>query len=170
MDVEIIYSKRRTVSLSVKDGRVILRAPKGTPKRLLLDFVREKESWVRDRLERQRKKQALEESLTEDDIKLLKKQAREYLGSKLDEYSKITGLKYSRMKITSARGRFGSCSSRGTICFSYRRMLYPEAAREYVVLHELCHLVYMNHSRDFYALLSRYMPDYKSRRAMLKMR
>ena len=47
-------------------------------------------------------------------------------------------------------------------------MLYPEAAREYVVVHELCHLVYMNHSKDFYALLAKILPDYKERRALLK--
>ncbi len=170
MEIEIIYSKRRTVTLSVKDGKVVLRAPKGTSRKLLLDFVKEKEKWINDCLQRQHRKKMLEESLTDEDIKLLKKQARVILRQKLDEYSKITGLKYGRMKITSAKGRFGSCSSTGTICFSYRLMLYPEEARDYVVLHELCHLVHMNHSADFYALVARYMPDYKRRRAMLKMK
>lgn len=47
-------------------------------------------------------------------------------------------------------------------------MLYPEAARDYVVVHELSHLVYMNHSKDFYRLIERYMPDYKERRKLLK--
>ena len=78
------------------------------------------------------------------------------------------GLKYSRITITSAETRFGSCSSKGNISYSYRLMLYPEAAREYVVVHELAHLLEMNHSKKFYAIVERYLPDYKERRRMLK--
>jgi predicted metal-dependent hydrolase len=47
-------------------------------------------------------------------------------------------------------------------------MLYPEAAREYVVVHELAHLIEMNHSKKFYAIVEKYLPDYKERRRMLK--
>jgi predicted metal-dependent hydrolase len=47
-------------------------------------------------------------------------------------------------------------------------MLYPEAAREYVVVHELAHLCEMNHSARFYAIIERYMPDYKERKKLLK--
>ena len=77
------------------------------------------------------------------------------------------GLKYGRIKITSAKRRLGSCNTNAVICFSYRLMLYPEAAREYVVVHELAHLKYMNHSRDFYELVKQYMPDYKERKRLL---
>jgi len=77
-------------------------------------------------------------------------------------------LKYGRITITSAKTRFGSCSSKGNISYSYKLMLYPEAAREYVVVHELAHLVEMNHSKRFYSLVERYLPDYKERRKLLK--
>ena len=78
------------------------------------------------------------------------------------------GLKYSRITITGAKTRFGSCSSKGNISFSYRLMLYPEAAREYVVIHELAHLLEMNHSKRFYAIIEKYIPDYKERKKLLK--
>ena len=77
-------------------------------------------------------------------------------------------LSYGRITITSAKTRFGSCSSQGNISFSYRLMLYPIEAREYVVVHELAHLLEMNHSKRFYAIVERYMPDYKERRKKLK--
>jgi predicted metal-dependent hydrolase len=80
----------------------------------------------------------------------------------------IPDVKYSKVSITGAKTRFGSCSSSGNLCFSYRLMLYPNEAIEYVVLHELCHRVYMNHSKDFYDLIKRYMPDYKEREKLLK--
>jgi len=78
-------------------------------------------------------------------------------------------LKHGRITITSAKTRFGSCSSKGNISYSYRLMLYPEAAREYVVVHELAHLLEMNHSKRFYAIIEKYLPDYKERKKLLKL-
>ena len=116
----------------------------------------------------QKKKESLTSGLTEDDIKDLKKKAKVYLKEKTDYYAEIMGLKYGRITITSAQKRFGSCSSDGNISYSYRLMLYPEAAREYVVVHELAHLKEMNHSSKFYAIIARVLPDYKIRKRLLK--
>ena len=78
------------------------------------------------------------------------------------------GVDYGHISITSAKTRFGSCSSKGNIAFSYRLMLYPEAAVDYVVVHELAHRKEMNHSRAFYKLIEEILPDYKQRRKLLK--
>ena len=107
-------------------------------------------------------------ALTDEKIAELKRSARTYLEAKTKYFANIMGLKYGRITITSAKTRFGSCSSKGNISYSYLLMTYPEAAREYVVVHELAHLVHMNHSAAFYALVERYMPDYKARRKLLK--
>lgn len=72
------------------------------------------------------------------------------------------------LKITSARTRFGSCSGKNSICFSWRLMDYPELAIDYVVVHELAHIVHKNHGPQFWALVERYLPDYRARRAMLR--
>ena len=77
------------------------------------------------------------------------------------------GAKYQRLTITGAKTRFGSCSSKGNISFSFRLMLYPEPAREYVVVHELAHLFEMNHSKQFYQIVEKYIPDYKERKKLL---
>ena len=77
--------------------------------------------------------------------------------------SALTGI-----RITSARTRFGSCSGKNSLCFSWRLMEYPEEAIDYVVVHELAHLRYMNHGAEFYALIARYLPDWKTRRALLR--
>ena len=74
----------------------------------------------------------------------------------------------TQVRITGARTRFGSCSSQGHICFSWRLMQYPPEAIDYVVVHELAHLRYMNHGAEFYALIARYLPDWKARRALLR--
>ena len=70
--------------------------------------------------------------------------------------------------ITGAEKRFGSCSARNSICFSWRLMQYPDEAVDYVVVHELAHIQEKNHGRAFYALVGRYMPDWRERRALLK--
>ena len=78
------------------------------------------------------------------------------------------GLKYGRIAITSAKTRFGSCSSKGNLSFSYLLMLYPDSAIDYVVVHELAHLKEMNHSPRFYKIIEEVLPDYKERKKLLK--
>ena len=167
-NIEIIRSDRRTLSASVKSGKLIVRAPRKLSEKKIFDFLKKHEAWIEKNLEKSKEKEEKLESLSAEQIKELKKRAKEFLTRKTEEYSKIMGLKYGRIKITSAKTRFGSCSSDKNICFSYRLMMCPETFREYVVVHELCHLVHMNHSPKFYALLEKYLPDYKERKRRLK--
>ena len=168
MKYDIVFSKRRTVSLSIKNGELTVRAPYGTSDKRIAEILLKHEKWIKNNLEKSLRKEEKFAHLSEEEIKNLKKEAKKYFDFKTKEFSEIMGLKYGRITITSAKTRFGSCSSKKNIAFSYRLMLYPEAAREYVVVHELCHLVHMNHSKNFYQLLMRYLPDYKERRRLLK--
>lgn len=168
MEYTIIYSNRKTLSLTVKDASVIVRSPYGLGRSVIESFVKSHEKWIYEKLEIQRKRKEKFSEISPTDVARLKVEAKKYFEEKTRAYSDIMGLKYGRIKITSAKTRFGSCNSNGTVCFSYRLMLYPEAAREYVIVHELSHLVYMNHSRDFYKLVEQYMPDYKERKRLLK--
>ena len=168
MEYEIIRSERKTVAISIKNGKVILRAPKRLKDKDAEKIIKEHESWINKKLLEHQKREEKKVQLSESEIACLKREARAYFQAKTDMYSKIMNLKYGRITITSAKTRFGSCSSKGNISFSYRLMLYPEAAREYVVVHELAHLVQMNHSKKFYAIVERYMPDYKDRKKQLK--
>ena len=81
----------------------------------------------------------------------------------------IMGVTPASVKITSARTRFGSCSGKNGICFSLYLMQYPEAAIDYVVVHELAHIRRHDHSPAFYAEVARVLPDYKERMKLLKM-
>ena len=108
-----------------------------------------------DKIRAQRKIKALEAKIA--------------LTAKTAYYAKIMGLSYGRITITSAKTRFGSCSSKGNISFSYLLMLYPDEAIDYVVVHELAHLVEMNHSSAFYKIVENILPDYKNRQKLLKL-
>ena len=168
MDYKIIYSKRKTVALSIVDCELVVKAPLKTPKKTIEQLIVKHEKWIEKHLQLQAKKRELADSLSAEDIKRLKKDAKKYFFEKTEYYASLMGLKYSRISITSAMKRFGSCSSKGNICFSYRLMCYPEPAREYVIVHELAHLKMMNHSKEFYSIIESVLPDYKERKRFLK--
>ena len=168
LDYTVVYSARKTISISVDDCIVTVKAPIGTSDKTIREVVDKYSGWIEKNLDVQKKRKTLTEGLTPDDIKRLKKEAKKYLKDKTERFANIMGLKYGRITITSAQKRFGSCSSAGNISYSYRIMLYPEAAREYVVVHELAHLKEMNHSKAFYDIIEKILPDYKRRKRMLK--
>lgn len=72
------------------------------------------------------------------------------------------------LKITSATTRWGSCSGKNALCFSYRLAMCEKSAIEYVVVHELCHILHKNHSKAFWQAVARYYPEYRSARKYLK--
>lgn len=168
MEYKVIYSRRKTIAISIVDCGVVVKAPIGTGDKTLREVVAKHSQWIAKAMEKQAKKQALYKALTDEDIKLLKKAAKKYFMEKTAYYAKIMGIDYGRITITSAKTRFGSCSSLGNIAYSYRLMLYPEPAREYVVVHELAHRKQMNHSAKFYAIIESVLPDYKTRKRLLK--
>ena len=104
---------------------------------------------------------------TEDRAALIA-QAKEYLPQRTAHWSTVMGLVPAGIKITSARTRFGSCSGKNSICFSWRLMLYPPEAIDYVIVHELAHIRHHDHSPAFYALIAQYLPDWKARMKLLK--
>lgn len=169
LDYKVIYSVRRTVTLTFdKDGSLLLRAPIGTSKKRLDTIVREHAAWIEKHKIRAEKRNQADEALTEEDIAALKKQAKERLIPLTEYYAALLGVSFGKITITSAKTRFGSCSSAGNIAYSCRLMRYPQKAQEYVVVHELCHRFYMNHSAAFYKKIESILPDYKKRRALLK--
>lgn len=167
-EYRLIRSKRRTLALQIKDGELTVRAPEGLEKSRIDDFVRRKEPWIRTHIAIQEERSRLHPEPDEAQRQRLRSMAEEILPQRVEHFGKITGLRPKQIRINQAKTRFGSCSSKGNICFSWRLMEYPPEAIDYVVLHELCHLRFMDHSANFYALVEQYMPDWKRRREMLK--
>lgn len=110
-----------------------------------------------------------------DETKILKKlkewvrtQASNYLRERLDYFSQHTGLIYTGMQCRWQRTCWGSCNAQGKISLNSKLMFVPQAALDYVVLHELAHTRHMNHSKSFWKLVARYMPDYAERKRLLR--
>lgn len=165
---EIIRSDRKTLGLQVKVGRIFVRAPRRVTLQQIERFVREHEDWIQNALNRQAAKQAAHPEPTAAERAELIRRAKEILPQRTAYWSQRMGLYPTQIRITSARRRFGSCSSEGHICYSWRLMQYPPEAIDYVVVHELAHLKHMNHSPAFHALVAKYLPDHKARRALLR--
>lgn len=88
-------------------------------------------------------------------------QAREHLPLRLRDASQRTGLHCQRMSVRRQRTRWGSCSRHKTISLNAKLLFLPPELADYVLIHELCHLVEMNHSRRFWTLVARHYPDYR---------
>jgi predicted metal-dependent hydrolase len=94
--------------------------------------------------------------------------AKQIVGERVQLYASQHNFQYKRIGVTSARTRWGSCSANGSLNFSWRLILAPIEAVDYVVVHELVHTVIYNHSRQFWKSVEGIMPDYKERRAWLR--
>jgi predicted metal-dependent hydrolase len=100
--------------------------------------------------------------------KWYKKEARAIFNERVAYYAQKNDFDVKKVKLSSARTRWGSCSSKGYINLTWRLVMAPLAIIDYVVVHELCHLREANHSSTYWAQVAAIMPDYKSRRKWLK--
>jgi predicted metal-dependent hydrolase len=96
-----------------------------------------------------------------------REQAKKIIQERVDFYATKYGLQYKGLKITSAKTRWGSCSAKGSLNFSWRLILAPMEQVDYVVAHELVHTIHHNHSRRFWKKLEAIMPDFKERKKWL---
>jgi predicted metal-dependent hydrolase len=97
-----------------------------------------------------------------------RRRARAEIAPRLERAAAALGRSYSKLTIRDQRTRWGSCSTTGAMSFNWRLLLAPEAVLEYVVRHEAAHLVVMDHSPRFWALMERSMPGYAQPRRWLR--
>lgn len=109
-------------------------------------------------------KQLIKETL----IKWYKERFSEIAKERIYKYSKDLDVKPINVAIRDQKTRWGSCSSKGNINLNWRLIMAPIDIIDYVIVHELCHLVHMNHSSDFWDLVGYVVPDYKERKKWLK--
>lgn len=152
-----------------RDCRLLVRAPLRVSKAHIDAFVSGNAAWIARHLEEQRLRTAgAPPPPTEEEIAALKERARIELPPKIASWSEKMGVTPTGFKVTSAKKRYGSCSGKNSLCFSCYLMRCPEEAVDLVVVHELCHIREKNHGPGFYALLERYLPDYRERRKLLR--
>lgn len=176
-DVTIIRSNRKTVSIEVKpDLTVTLRVPRRITEKEIDQILNEKQSWINKHLEQMQVRNSELEArkqpmLSMDDIKKLAEEALAYIPDRVKHYAPMVGangISYGRITIRNQKSRWGSCSEKGNLNFNCLLMLTPPDVIDYVVVHELCHRIHMDHSAAFWAAVQKVLPDYKKAKKWLK--
>lgn len=214
---KIVYSKIKNTYIQIKDGIVIVKAPKHVSISYIEHLVKQKQSWIIAKLQEQsniqknayinggiikvlgkpyvlkiiysqNKKNSLHtedgyiycelniysnESNEQEIVKKLIDKYYKYIATQevpavMEDLKSRTGLAPVECNIKNLKATWGICSSKKKISINQNLMAYSRHAIEYVCLHEICHLKYMNHSKDFWNMVEYYMPDYKLAKKELK--
>ena len=211
MEYELIRSKRKTLGLYIKGGRLEVRAPLSLSKKEIDNFVTSKTDWISSKLANSQAVSQTREDfslnygdmvlyldneypigeqegnrvgfdderfympprLTQDQIKsacaqIYRMLAKQHLTNRVMEFSKQMGVLPVVVKINGAKSRWGSCSAKKSLNFSWRLIMADSEVVDYVVVHELAHITEMNHSSRFWAIVEGVLPDYMERKERLR--
>jgi hypothetical protein len=164
------------VRRSARARRWRLEVPWGAPARLTVPRSATREDvrrvladrgpWIEEQRRRQVPRLGLERlAVTEPEAR---ERVREVVSALAEREAERLGVAFGRIRIGGQRTLWGSCSARGTLSFNWRLVLAPPAVVDYVVVHELCHLLVPNHSQSFWSLVERHRPGWRDQRAWLR--
>ena len=159
---ELIKSKIKNMYIYIKEGKVIIKAPIKIEEKKIYDFVNKKSKWIYNNIKKQNQK--VEKKIEEQDIAKLEIIVKE----SIEKYSKLLKTSPQKVTIKNIKYAWGSCSSKKNITINMKLAGQNPKSIEYVVLHEMCHLKHMDHSKKFWELVEKYMPEYKQYKKMLK--
>lgn len=158
-------SRQKNIRLLSRDnGSLVVSAPHTCTKEFIDDVVARNVMWIKKNIITKRRLITVDPAV----VAHMKKIARPMVEAKLLQFNAYYGYKYKRVQIRYQNSRWGSCSTNGTLSFNCAIMCLPHALREYIVVHEICHIARMDHSPAFWALVEETIPDYKKLRRELK--
>ena len=184
--MKIIHSNRKTIAIIIdRKGEVIVRAPKYVTKKRIMEFVEQKQDWINKKCSqindtgelslREGARLMFPETPISKEKLLIwaKKEAKKVLTQRVEHYVNNVvilpkGMTYSAVKVTSAKTRWGSCSGKNSLNFTWKLSLAPMYVIDYVVVHELCHIVHKNHGQNFWRMVNEILPDYKKAKDWLQ--
>lgn len=154
VEYEIRKGNIKNVYIQIKEGNVIVKTPYHMSEVEIQQIVTRKEEWIKKTLKRAKQKEEREKQYTQEQfIEVITKQTAELV--------RLTNLHPMKVRVKEMKYAWGSCSRNKHISLNSKLICYSENAIRYVILHELCHIQYMNHSKSFWSLVGTYMPDYK---------
>ena len=171
-NMSVIRSNRKSISIEIRqDATILVRVPYHVKNAEINRFIKEKEDWIVKHLkkaeDRQRKMRDIQK-LSVEEIQKLTDLALKIIPVKVKYFAGVMNVSYGRITIRNQKTRWGSCSAKKNLNFNCLLMLAPDEVVDYVVVHELCHLIEMNHSKKFWAQVEQVMPDYKKQKQWLK--
>ena len=172
--IEVRLSRKRVKNLNLRISRdgshVDVSAPSWVSEDEVRDFVRRKAAWIESHLAQAADApMARASQATPEEVARWREVVSACVPALIAAWEPIMGVKAGKLAYRNMTSRWGSCQpSTGRICINVRLALYPPECLEYVVVHELCHLLERGHGPRFHQLMDTFMPDWKQRRAKLR--
>ena len=171
---ELAYTLRRSkrarrISITIDfDSSVVVTLPWRTNILLAEEFVLQKAKWILRKIEQFHSLQGtVVPRYTYEDYLKNRDKAYEFAARKVEYFNETYQYRIHKINIKNQKTRWGSCSKKGNLNFNYKILFLPERTAEYIVVHEMCHLKELNHSRKFWDLVARTFPDHKEIRKEL---
>lgn len=169
----VLTTKRvKNINLRVKPGGyVAVSAPPWVSETYIEGFVREKSAWIGARLQASaQRSRALVDDASPEQLAAWRAVVEAAVPPLIARWEPVMGVKSKKLAYRSMTSRWGSCNPQtGRICINVQLAEYPPECLEYVVVHELCHLLERGHGPRFKALMDAFLPDWRERRAKLRM-
>jgi len=143
------------------DGSVVITSPFGVEKSIVEKFLADKKQWAWDKILffNSVDSKAIR-TFSHKDYLQNKDKTLTLVNERVKFYNKIYGFYFNQIFIKNQKTRWGSCSSKKNLNLNYKIIFLPEKHRDYIIVHEMCHLKELNHSRNFWALVERALPNY----------
>jgi predicted metal-dependent hydrolase len=163
--------RRRTISLALHPhGRIILSAPHNTPQRFIEDFFASRLSWIekKSKIFKDRAALGIEKKVGRAVEIRCREQARHTIEEKIVHYASLLNVRPRTIRINGARTRWGSCSAKDNLNFSWRIAMLPPDIIDYIIVHELAHIREKNHGPGFWNTVASMLPGYKNPKSWLR--
>ena len=167
VNYRIIRSSRKTLALQITDEGLLVRAPLRMSEGQIRAFVEAKKGWIDKNLQKQAAQPA-QPAFTQAQLQELAHRAAAVIPERVAFFARRLGVSWGRIGIRAQHTRWGSCSTKGNLNFNCLLMLTPPEILDYVVIHELCHRLEMNHSAAFWSRVESLCPDHRACRKWLK--
>lgn len=163
-------SKSKKISIRIQEGgKIYIIKPTRVSLKYIESLVDSKKDWISEQimLMNSRPKKLLAH-YSEKDFEKYRDEAYNLVDTKIAHFNKFYKFDIERVTIRNQSTRWGSCSRRKNLNFNYKIVLLPSELQDYIIVHELCHLAQMNHSRKFWDLVALQVPDHKDKIRELK--
>lgn len=162
-------NKAKQLRLSIKaGGKLVVTIPKRINPKEATKFMLDKEDWIIKTIEKTKLLPPKRLKGEKAEYKQHKKKALEMATNKVEHFNKFYGFNYNTIRIKNNETRWGSCSINKNLNFHYKIVFLEENLANYLIVHELCHLKEMNHSKRFWDLVAKAIPDYKVLRKLMR--
>lgn len=165
-----VSPRAKRLRLSIyRNGSFVVTMPRSMDSSFIEKFIVQKSQWIIKKIQFFKDlPNILPKKNTKKEFIEHKERARVLAETRIEYFNKFYGFSFKRITIRNQKTRWGSCSKNGNINFNYKIALLPEKMADYIIVHELCHLSEFNHSKNFWSLVAKTIPDHCEIRNDLK--